>query len=501
MYAVGSDFMRRCAVAGVAVPSRFGPRWWGGCARRGLGAVVVVVFVVAGAPGAAAAQGGGFGDVEAGSHKPAIDALDGVGLFEGTLCGEGMFCPGEPIERSVMAVWLIRALGDADVGAAAVGSSRFADVDAAEWWAPFVERLAQLEITVGCRQEPLRYCPHRVVSRAQMASFLVRAFDLGEAPSSAGFVDTAGSTHESNIDALAASGITVGCSQEPLRYCPDEPVSRAQMASFLARALGLVEAPSPAATTTTLEPEGGHPPRPSAGLVPRQLAWWDYPTCSSGPPWPSDCYPPSEWETPQDLSDCWRPFPDEGVGGICPGRRPPEVPRQTQDVVDWTQWCTSAWHPVSCENILFEIKWSLDYLGAHPWCVLQQYVERVVWADQLWSRGYSSPPADFRNRHGWHLCPTVIDPGIPEDPWVRLSETGITLAEQCRIVLPADIELEDRPLYLSDTVQRFGSDCDAWARWVETEAPHWPCNRSARLAEEWMEHHYSKPEISFSGDC
>ena len=204
---------------------------------------MVVVFVVAGAPGAAAAQGGGFGDVEAGSHKPAIDALDGVGLFEGTLCGEGMFCPGEPIERSVMAVWLIRALGDADVGAAAVGSSRFADVDAAEWWAPFVERLAQLEITVGCSQEPLRYCPHRVVSRAQMASFLVRAFDLGEAPSSAGFVDTAGSTHESNIDALAASGITVGCSQEPLRYCPDEPVTRAQMASFLARALGLVEAP------------------------------------------------------------------------------------------------------------------------------------------------------------------------------------------------------------------------------------------------------------------
>ena len=227
--------------------------------------------------------------------------------------------------------------------------------------------------------------------------------------------------------------------------------------------------------------------------MPRQLAWWDYPTCSSGPPWPSDCYPPSEWETPQDLSDCWKPFPDEGVGGICYPRRPPEVPRQTQDVVDWTRWCTSAWHPVSCENILFEMKWSLDYLGAHPWCVLQQYVDRVVWADLLWSRGYSSPPADFINRHGWHLCPTVIDPGIPEDPRVRLSETGITLAEQCRIVLPADIELEDFPRFLSDTVQRFGSDCDAWARWIENETDEYErdCNRSARLAEEWRPFAYS----------
>ena len=214
----------------VIVSVHDGKAWYGGADSEIDDSIDVTINV---------ANEADFGDVEAGSHKPAIDALNGVGLFEGTSCGEGMFCPGEPIERSVMAVWLIRALGDA----AAVGSSRFADVDAAEWWAPFVERLAQLEITVGCRQEPLRYCPHRVASRAQVASFLVRAFDLGEAPSLAGFVDTAGSTHESNIDALAASGITVGCSQEPLRYCPHDPVTRAQMASFLARALGLVEAP------------------------------------------------------------------------------------------------------------------------------------------------------------------------------------------------------------------------------------------------------------------
>ena len=71
-----------------------------------------------------------------------------------------------------------------------------------------------------------------------MASFLVRSFDLHPA-ASAGFSDTAGNTHEAHIDALAAAGITIGCSTGPLRYCPTQPVTRGQMATLLARALGI----------------------------------------------------------------------------------------------------------------------------------------------------------------------------------------------------------------------------------------------------------------------
>ncbi len=41
------------------------------------------------------------------------------------------------------------------------------------------------------------------------------------------------------IEALFAAGITAGCQANPLRYCPDSPVTRAQMAVFLAKALGL----------------------------------------------------------------------------------------------------------------------------------------------------------------------------------------------------------------------------------------------------------------------
>ena len=208
---------------------------------RSLVAAAMVASIIAAVPAAAAAQQDVFSDVTEGVHKPAINILGEMGLFEGTLCGEGMFCPGEPIKRSDMAVWLIRALGDEELPAA--GTTRFADVDADQWWAPYVERLAELEITVGCSQEPLRYCPDTSVSRGQMASILVRTFDL-EPAEPAGFVDTEGSVHEADIDALAASGITRGCKRDPLQYCTSDPSRRSHMATFLARALGLVQAPT-----------------------------------------------------------------------------------------------------------------------------------------------------------------------------------------------------------------------------------------------------------------
>ena len=230
--------------------------------RLGVVAVVVAVAVVGLAPTAAAhpadaqpvqpAQpadiqavqaAGGFVDVTGGVHKPAIDALVERGLFDGTECGEDMFCPGEDMKRWTMAVWLVRVLDEAEPPAAT--ESSFADVDAGNRWLAHIERLAELEVTQGCLVDPLRFCPDRSVNRAEMATFLERAFDL-EAADPAGFADTAGNFHEANIDALAAARITAGCASEPRRYCPDQPVTRAEMATFLARALGLVEIPQPA---------------------------------------------------------------------------------------------------------------------------------------------------------------------------------------------------------------------------------------------------------------
>ena len=146
-----------------------------------------------------------------------------------------MFCPWEPLSRAHMAVWLVRVLDGHDPDP--VTETRFSDVDGTHPQAAFIERFAHLGVTEGCETEPLSFCPDEDVSRAQMASFLVRAFDLESAGESAGFVDVvAGGAHSANIDALAVSGITDGCDTDPLRYCPWDPVKRAQMASFLVRA-------------------------------------------------------------------------------------------------------------------------------------------------------------------------------------------------------------------------------------------------------------------------
>ena len=205
-------------------------------AARALRVLVAAAVAVAllGLPAIAAAHDG-FTDVsDGGVHSDAVHTLDHDGIFDGTLCDNDLFCPGEPLTRAHMAVWLVRVLDDTDP--ATVDETRFSDVAGGHPHAAFIERFAELGVTLGCASGPLRYCPDDHVTRAQMASFLVRAFDLtaGEA---AGFVDVGtGGVHRAAIDALAATRITFGCATDPLRYCPRGDVTRAQMASFLVRA-------------------------------------------------------------------------------------------------------------------------------------------------------------------------------------------------------------------------------------------------------------------------
>lgn len=88
------------------------------------------------------------------------------------------------------------------------------------------------------------YEPAADVTRGQMASFVVRLLDYVAEQSSAHarpaadddrrFRDIAGHTHEDAIRRLAGVGIVRGVEED--RYAPDEPVTRAQMATFVANA-------------------------------------------------------------------------------------------------------------------------------------------------------------------------------------------------------------------------------------------------------------------------
>ena len=181
----------------------------------------------------AAAQTSGFGDVpdDAYFSTPVAD-LHAEGVFNDTLCEEG-FCPGVPIDRRTMAVWTIRVLDGEDPPATT--QSRFDDVDPASYHAPFIERMAELHVTRGCG-DPSRFCPDRNVTRAEMAAFLSRAFNLLDGPNP-GFDDLPdGAWYASDVAKLAASGITTGCGDGTI-FCPGDATTRAQMATFLHRAI------------------------------------------------------------------------------------------------------------------------------------------------------------------------------------------------------------------------------------------------------------------------
>lgn len=188
----------------------------------------------------------GFFDMaEAGVHEAAVRKMADLGVLKGTGCGNGRLCPQEPLRRWELAVWMVRMFDGAEP--ARTNISRYADVDHVTWWTPYVERFAELGITAGCDLEPLRFCPDSPVIRQHAATFLVRAFKLAAA-APVGFTDlSANSTinnHINDINALYAAGITAGCSTQPLSFCPDRPVTRAEMATFLVRALQLAAAPS-----------------------------------------------------------------------------------------------------------------------------------------------------------------------------------------------------------------------------------------------------------------
>jgi hypothetical protein len=115
----------------------------------------------------------------------------------------------------------------------------FLDVDPDQAHAEAILCALEYGITTGTA-DPDRYDPGGTVTRAQMASFIVRFVELAtahELPAhDAGFSDVpATSRHAENIDKLAGVGITQGTGGDT--YSPNQPVTRGQMASFIARAV------------------------------------------------------------------------------------------------------------------------------------------------------------------------------------------------------------------------------------------------------------------------
>ena len=107
-----------------------------------------------------------------------------------------------------------------------------------------IEAIAAEGVTRGCNP-PFndRFCPKGPISRGEFAAFLTRARNLPAATKD-WFTDDHGHLFEAEINALAEAGITRGCNPPAnTRFCPDERLSRGELAALMRRAFGLPSSP------------------------------------------------------------------------------------------------------------------------------------------------------------------------------------------------------------------------------------------------------------------
>jgi hypothetical protein len=196
--------------------------------------------------------GGTFVDDDGSPHEADIEAIAAEGITRG--CDVDRFCPEDSVTRGQMAAFLVRALG-----LEATGTGGFTDT-AGSVFAADIDRLAAAGITRGCGTT--RYCPDDPVTRGQMAAFLRRALGDRITPGPpVEFVDDDASVFEGDIEWLGATGITRGCNPPANdRFCPDSPITREQMATFLTRGLDLEPiVPPPRGLPEAGNPDGDAP--------------------------------------------------------------------------------------------------------------------------------------------------------------------------------------------------------------------------------------------------
>ncbi len=157
-------------------------------------------------------------------------------------CGGGAFCPDRPNTRAEMAVFLLRSkLGSTHVPPPATGKV-FDDVPASDPFAPWIEELASLDITGGCgggNYCPGSPVTRAQMAVFLLKTYEGSGYEPPPATGTVFDDVPASDPFAAWIEELFARGITVGCQVAPPLYCPQHPVTRGQMAVFLSKTFGL----------------------------------------------------------------------------------------------------------------------------------------------------------------------------------------------------------------------------------------------------------------------
>jgi hypothetical protein len=191
-----------------------------------------------------------FGDVTPNeSFFDAANLMFLAGVTTGCLAGSTpqtrSFCPNENVTREEMAAFIVRAVTGTTTPTIYNTTPYFTDVPTTNLFFPHIQKLRDLGITTGCATG--LFCPTDTIPRWEMAIFMVRArlalygatFPTATTPY---FADVPTNVEGNGvpfpfIQRSYEEHITAGCGTDPLIYCPDELVTRGQMASFIMRGL------------------------------------------------------------------------------------------------------------------------------------------------------------------------------------------------------------------------------------------------------------------------
>jgi hypothetical protein len=153
----------------------------GYCPATSVTRAQMAVFLLKAKNGAAytppACTGTVFPDVPCtgGIFDPWIEDLAGQGFTGG--CGGGNYCPGDPVTRAQMAVFLLKVKQGGPYVPPACTGTVFTDVPCTGGiFDPWIEDLAGRGVTGGCGSGA--YCPGNPNTRGQMAVFLTKTFSL-----------------------------------------------------------------------------------------------------------------------------------------------------------------------------------------------------------------------------------------------------------------------------------------------------------------------------------
>jgi hypothetical protein len=158
------------------------------------------------------------------------------------------YCPDDNVTRQEMAAFIVRAVTGSVTPAIYNTTPYFNDVTVANNnFFPHIQKMMDLGITTGCSQNPPLFCPTDTIPRWEMAMFMIRArltlYGASFSASSTPYFTDVPANVEGNgmpfpyVQRAYEEAVTHGCGSNPLVFCPDELVTRGQMASFIMRAL------------------------------------------------------------------------------------------------------------------------------------------------------------------------------------------------------------------------------------------------------------------------